>query len=106
MALLLRPAAPVRERREVAAAVTKFALSALLALLLVGVAGAYVLARLGTAEAIADARRVTAVTARGVIEPELAPGIAHSAPAAVRRLDRVVRSRVLDDRVVRVKVWS
>src|SRR4051812_2629238 len=81
-----RSRTPRAPRREILVAVAQFSLSGLLVLALVGVGGAYALGRLGTSEAVSDARRLTAVTARGIVEPALADGIVRSSPTAVRRL--------------------
>ncbi len=59
-------------------------------------------------QAIADARRVTLVSAKGIIEPNLTDALLP--PTADRtqfeRLDRVVRTTMLDGSLVRVKVWA
>jgi two-component system, NarL family, sensor kinase len=86
--------------------VVQFALSAVLVLVVVGVASAYVFRRSGTNEAIREARAVTATLAHGVIEPALQDGIVRGDPAAVAALDRVVRDHVIRGDVVRVKLWT
>lgn len=84
-----------------------FAASGLAVLVLVAVGGAWLLQRLGTSEAINDARRTTEIAGHGIVEPVLMPGIMDGDKAALGTLDDVVKRRVLsDDRVVRVKIWS
>jgi two-component system, NarL family, sensor kinase len=95
-----------RDRREVFSAVTRFALSGLAVLVLVAIGGAYALRSLGTSEAVTDARRVTAVTGRGVIAPALDPGVLRGNPAAIAALGRLVHARVLGGSVARVKIWD
>jgi two-component system NarL family sensor kinase len=96
----------VRGDDSVARDVALFALAGLLAFALVGAAGWVLLGRYATDQAVQDARGVTHAIGVGVIEPELRPGLLTGDPAAVARLDRIVRRRVLRSPVVRVKVWS
>jgi len=98
-----RPAASTRDFRRV---VLQYALSGVLALILLGAAGVYLLQHVGRDEAIRNARQNTELAARGVVEPALTNGVLAGDPAAVRRLDRVVRRGVLGDRIVRVKIWD
>ena len=88
------------------AAVAKFALGGLVTLLVLGVISAYALARISRDEAVRDAKRLTEVVGRNVVQPELSDAALRGDPAARRRLDRIVRERVLGKDVVRVKVWS
>ena len=85
--------------------VAQFALSGIAALVLLGFAGVYLLRHTGQAEAIRNAKQVTAVAGHGIVEPNITAGLERGEPAAIARLDRVVRRGVLDDRVVRVKIW-
>src|SRR3954469_24263590 len=96
-----RPSPP-----SVRAEVAKFALAGLAALLVLALAGWLVLARATRDEAVADAKRLTEVDARTAIEPNRAAALATGDSRAVQRLDRVVRARVLDDDVVRVRIWT
>lgn len=86
--------------------VVQFALSGLLATLVIGLAAVAVLRRIGTAEAIRSAKQVTRLAGEGIVAPNLTPGVLAGDPAALRALDRVVRARVLRDGVVRVKLWT
>src|SRR5947208_3614682 len=88
------------------APVVQFALSGLLATLLIGLVAVAVLRRIGNAEAIRSAKQVTRLAGEGIVAPNLTPGVLAGDPAALRRLDRVVRARVLRDGVVRVKLWT
>lgn len=88
------------------AAVAKFALGGLVMVIVLGVISAYALARISRNEAIKDAKRLTEVVGRDVVQPQLRDGLVHGDPASRRRLDHVVRRRVLGRDVVRVKVWS
>lgn len=96
-----------RDREQFALAATaRFALSGLAALLLAGGVAAFALSRVGTREAIREARLVTRVLAQGAIEPNLTDRLVDGDPAAVAAMDRIVRERVLGDPVARVKLWT
>jgi signal transduction histidine kinase len=90
---------------EVGRAVAQFAASGLLALILLGAAGVYLLRETGRGEAIRNAKQVTALAAHSLVERNVTPGLLRGDPAAVARLDRVVRGSVVDGRTVRVKIW-
>jgi signal transduction histidine kinase len=86
--------------------VVQFAVSGLLATVVIGLAAVALLRRTGTAEAIRSAKQVTRLAGEGIVAPDLTPGVLAGDPAALRALDRVVRARVLRDGVVRVKLWT
>jgi two-component system, NarL family, sensor kinase len=91
---------------EILRPVATFALSGLAVLALVAVAGAFALRSLSTSEAVRDAKRVTTITGRGIVEPALTTGVVRGTPAAIARLDQIVRTRVMSPSVARVKVWN
>ena len=91
---------------SVGAEVAKFALGGLAVLVVLAVVGWLLLSRVTHDEAVRDARRLTEVAARTAVEPSLRDGLERGDPRAVALLDRVVRRRVLDKDVVRVKVWT
>jgi two-component system NarL family sensor kinase len=103
-----------RERRKrsdrpttsVGGAVSRFALVSVAAILLLGAVGVTIMRRTGTSEAIREAKQVTRLVGRGTVEPGVTPGILTGDPRAIRRLDRLVRRRVLHDPIVRVKLWT
>jgi signal transduction histidine kinase len=86
-------------------AVARYALSGFAALVVLTAAGVYLLERIGRSEAIRDAKQVTALAGRGVVEPDVTPALERDEPAAVARMDAVVRGTVLSESVVRVKIW-
>ena len=86
--------------------VTQFAVSGLVALLVVAMTAAIVLRRTGVKESIRDARQVTQVLGTAVIEPSLTDEVVRGDPAALAAFDRVVRERVVQGPVVRVKLWA
>jgi two-component system NarL family sensor kinase len=87
-------------------ATVRFALSGLAALVLAGGVAAYALSRTGEREAIREARLVTRVLAQGAIEPNLTDRLVAGEPGAVAAMDRIVRRRVLNDPVARLKLWT
>lgn len=96
-----------RKRRRGRRAVLQFALSGLLAVAVVALVAGYVLRRAGVNESIREARDITRVLGTGVIEPNLENGIVNGDPAAIKRLDRVVKTQIKpESSVVRVKLWT
>jgi signal transduction histidine kinase len=90
----------------VAVQVGQFALAGVLALLLVGYATSVASRRVGEREAIVNARATTVVKAQGVVEPAVTEGLLTGKPDAVRRVGEVVERDVLDDSLVRVRIWT
>ena len=87
-------------------AVLTFLLASLAALgALVG-GGVLVLRAVGEDEAVDQARRTALLTGQGIVEPALTDAVLTGRGPAVARVDRLVTERVLDDRVVRVKLWT
>jgi two-component system NarL family sensor kinase len=88
------------------AAVVTFALSGLVIVVLLGAVGVELLRRTGTNEAIRDAKRVTALAGRGIVQPAVTPGLLRGNLASIARIDGPVRRHVLGDGVVRLKIWT
>jgi two-component system, NarL family, sensor kinase len=87
--------------------VVRYVASALVAVVVISLLGVVLFGRLGEDEAIRDAKDQTRASAKWAVEPMLTDGVLRGEPAALRRLDRVVRERVLQDSsVVRVKIWD
>jgi len=87
-------------------AVLQFSLAGLAALALLAVLGTLQLRRLGTDQALSNAKQLTEVLGHSVIEPIIGPAVVRGDPAAIARLDRLVRAEVLRPPVARVKVWA
>jgi len=98
-----RPASSARDFRRV---VLRYALSGVAALILLGAAGVYLLQHVARDEAIRNARENAELAGRGVVAPALTPALLRGDPAAVARLDHVVRRGILGGRIVRVKIWD
>ena len=84
----------------------QFAVAVLVAFLLATALTSWLSSRAAEREAIADARSITEVLARGVVEPALNRGVAYGEPAAVSQFDQVLRSRLQLSSVRRIKLWS
>lgn len=87
-------------------AIAQYALSGIASVILLGAAGVYLMRHVGEREAIRNATHLAEVVGHGVVEPNLSPAVMRGDPPAIARLDRLVRRAVLDERIVRVKVWS
>lgn len=93
-------------RDSIPIAVAQFAITGLLAVVIVGLAGVALLRRVGNAEAQANARQLTTLAGDGIVAPVILPGLERGDQTALSVLDQIVRGRVLRDPVVRVKVWD
>lgn len=92
--------------RDLRRVVLQYALSGVIALVLLAAAGVYLLRNVGRDEAIRNAKEVAELAGRSVVEPALTPGVLRGDPAALARFDGVVRRGVLGGRLVRVKIWD
>jgi signal transduction histidine kinase len=88
------------------AALVQFVVSSAVLLVVVATIGAVLLKRVATGEALQDARAVTVAYSEGVLREHITPSVLDGDPAALRRLDRAVRERVLGRPIVRLKIWS
>jgi signal transduction histidine kinase len=89
----------------VRAAVLKFALGGLVATLVLAGVTVLALARISREEAVKDAKRLTELVGRQIVEPRLTDGVLRQDPRAIAEFDRVIRSRVRRGDFVRVKLW-
>jgi two-component system, NarL family, sensor kinase len=76
------------------------------AIVVLGAVGVTIMRRTGTSEAIREAKQVTRLVGHGTVEPEVTAAVLAGDRRALRRLDRLVRQRVLRDPIVRVKIWT
>ena len=85
----------------------RFALTGLLAMLLIGVVGFVLIRHSATASAIRQAKERAALAGRGIVEPLLTPRLVAGNQAALARLNRTVHRRILRGTpIVRVKIWD
>lgn len=103
-----RPRSRPRTTTEtsISAAVARFAVTGVAALVLLGFASIQLLRHIGTSDAIRDSQELTRLAGRGVVAPYLTPKLVAGQPRAVHVVDRVVRARLLFDPVVRIKIWD
>lgn len=99
-----------RPTTSVRGAFIQFVVTGTLALVIIAAIAFIALRRESNDEAIRDARNLTAVLARTVVEPSLAelPGVLTGEPEAITEFDRRMRERILggDTPVVRIKLWQ
>ena len=85
----------------------RFALSGLLAMVVIAGAAFVIVRRSATSDAITQAKDLTQLAGRGIVAPVITPAALRGDPAALARLDRVVRRRILNRTpIVRVKIWD
>ncbi len=89
-----------------ARAVGGFMATSLIAVGLFAAVGLYLQQRLGENEAIRLTRESARLIGHGIIGPLITADVLSGDPAAIDRIDQVARDRVLDDEVVRLKVWT
>jgi len=87
-------------------AVLRFMVSSLIAIVVLAVATVYVQRRLGEEAAVRSARESGALIGRGIVQPVLTEASLAGPGPARTLLDSVVRARVLDHDIVRVKIWA
>jgi signal transduction histidine kinase len=85
----------------------RFALTGLVAMLIIGVVAFFALRHTATSAAIREATQLAQLAGRGIAEPELTPSVLAGEHGALERLDGVVRRRILTrSPIVRVKIWN
>lgn len=89
----------------VAGPVIQFAMIGLILAAFVGAITAIASRRIGQREAIVDARTTALLRAQTFVEPALTPAFGAGDPAAASAVGAVVEQRVIDTRLVRVKIW-
>ncbi len=97
----LSPGSPPTLRR----AAVMFAVGNLIALTSIALLSIWVCQRAAEAEALRDARTATELLVSAVVAPAVDDGLRAGDPA-FRRLDDVVRARLLGGATVRVKLWD
>jgi two-component system NarL family sensor kinase len=90
---------------SVGSLVARFALAGLVALVFVAAFTAFASRRVGTEQAIDEAKQVAFVSSVGLVAPVLGDDLLTMDRAALDRVDAVVREQVLRGSLVRVKIW-
>lgn len=85
----------------------RFALTGLVAMVIIGVLAFVVVRRTATAGAVRGATRLAQLAGRGVAQPLITPAVLRGEPSALSALDRAVHERILSGTpIVRVKIWT
>lgn len=85
----------------------RFAVTGLVAVVVIGAIGFVLVRRSATTSAINEAKALTELAGRGIAEPLLSRPVLDGAPSALSRLDHAVRDRIMRGTpIVRVKVWD
>ncbi len=92
--------------QSVRRAVLSFAISGLVAVLLLGFFAVQIIRSTAEEEAIDDAERITRVAAVGIVEPRLTPGVVRGDRRDIARLDAAVERLLGETPIVRVKIWD
>ena len=99
-----------RRRTSVTAAVTRFGLAGLIAVTALGILILLAVSRVSTAEALRSAQDRARLAGHGIVEPVLLSALlkpeTNDAIQARLLLDDLVVSRILSERVLRVKLWT
>ncbi|MDT4913923.1 MAG: two-component system, NarL family, sensor kinase [Pseudonocardiales bacterium] len=93
---------PVRMRRVV----LPVAAAAIVVALGVGIGGSLVSRRIAEQQAVHDVAQLTDVLAEAIVQPALTDQMPSDTALASSVLDPLVRARVLNDSLIRVKVWT
>jgi two-component system NarL family sensor kinase len=93
-------------RTSEARALIAFAVSGLLVLVLIGVAGVIVLQKIGADQATHEAERLVEITAHGVVEPRLTDGILRGDADSLIAIDTLVNGAVVREPISAVRILS
>jgi two-component system, NarL family, sensor kinase len=95
-----------RARPEVRRAFLRFLLLNLLAVMIVGTGAIVWSIHVARTQAIRQATEASRSLAHGVVAPLCTPQLRQGDPAAIDALNKVIRDRMSDGSVLRVKIWS
>jgi two-component system, NarL family, sensor kinase len=84
----------------------RYGATGLVVLVVVSVATVYASRTIGTQESINTAIRATTLVAEVAVQPTLTDAAVHGDPAALAAVDQAVRTHVVRDSLVRVKLWD
>ena len=108
--MAIRPVLRRQGRRRAAPStwseVAKFGGASLVALAAVGIGSYFLMRHIGTTQATNNAKAVTRIVGREIVQPAVTDGVFAERRSSIQRLDRVVRRRVLQEPIVRVKIWT
>jgi DNA-binding NarL/FixJ family response regulator len=85
----------------------RFAVTGLVAMIVIGAISFVVVRRSATSNVIRQAKELTQLAGRGIAQPVITEGVIRGVPADLARLDRIVQHRILSGTpIVRVKIWD
>ncbi len=93
-------------RPEVRRAVFRFLVLSMLAMVVVAIGAIAWSIHVATSQAVAEAAVAARSMANGIVAPLCTPALRQGDPAALSTLDTVVRNRMRDGSVLRIKVWA
>jgi len=96
----------LRQSRSSTRPLAQFVLSGLIAVMLLGLVAVELMRRNGTDEAIRQAQQTARLVGEGIVAPNADRGLLEGDKESISRMDRVVRRSVLEDPVVRIKLWD
>ncbi len=96
----------LHEPASIGSAVGRFVLGSLVAAVVIVVGAYFALRSVGIEEAERNTREQVQIVARLVESAGLRDGVLRGDPDALARLDDLVQAQVLNENVVRVKIWS
>ena len=96
-----------RRRTEVALPLARFAITGLLAVIVVAAIGVTLQRQAARDDAVNDAKTLARLAGNGIVEPNVTPELLRGDRDALARMDALVRSRILSrDGINRVKLWT
>ena len=98
--------APDPRPASVTRAVAQFVVAGLIAVAVFFVGTFFVIRDLGRRDALRNARQYATLAGQGIVEPALSRGALAGDAKGRERIDRIVQERVLNEGVVRVKIWD
>jgi signal transduction histidine kinase len=96
-----------RRRTDVALPLARFAVTGLLAVIVVAAIGVSLQRQAARDDAVSDAKTLATLAGKGIVEPNVTPELLRGDRDALARMDALVRSRILSrDGISRVKLWT
>lgn len=95
-----------RRLQSVRRTVAQFALTGLVAVVLLGFVAVQLLRSSGTADAIAQAKRLARLAGDSIAAPRITPALLRGDPRALRAMDRALDRPIVRGPFVRVKIWD
>lgn len=95
-----------RDRAGVRGPLARFAVTGLLCVVAIGLGAVMVERQIAQRDADRHATVTARLAARGILEPNVTAALLRGEPAAIARMDRLVRTRLKGADIKRVKLWT